>query len=297
MEIKPLPKPKNAAIRKINIDEFNTCYYEAGNRLANYYVNQDGGTKVILAAFMGNEPIGYLICKYMPIGGIMLQYIFVMEPYRRQGIAGRLFVAIEDLGRGEKQNRLTISLQEKTVGLEYLHNYLIKNNYSIAKKTYIFRYELAEFENWYAYMETDGKKLIERLEKKGYRTVSLADIDEKTAQDIGVSEKFVKQMSFVSFDYENKPVAHCMGVSPDKISIICDQLFVAADFRKTGVMLLPFAMSMRRLKESGEYKRVVWAIDEENVLAVAFMKRLLGEAMRNQKIQYTFEKNIRRKDN
>ena len=289
-------------IKKISSDDFFR-FYGSEAALADYYVRRLKSTDGVLSIFMDSKPSGYIIYHSAGKESVTIKYIFVLESYRKTGIAKKLLAAAENILEGIAT--VQIQVPEKTVGFDYLYKFFIKIGYAVNDKMFLFRSEEQDLPRWDKYMEKHGKRLVRWLtEVEGYRAVSLSDAGEDILNAIreselnskepylitpfldGTQSDFIPSMSFIALKQDEIiPAAHCIVTAPDNVSAVFSQVFSA----ETGAMFLPLIMSIKRCKERG-YKRSVYAVGEKNNAMMTFANNVLSKITSHKTTQYNFIK-------
>ncbi|MCL2218954.1 MAG: GNAT family N-acetyltransferase [Chitinispirillia bacterium] len=302
----------NINIKEIDANAYFSMYgFESA--LADHYALRLRDNDGILSAFLGDEPVGYLIYSLSAKGVVKVDYIFTAERHRQKGVAARLLSAAES--RLDSGTVLTAALSDKSERFGYLHGFLLKNGYGIGNKTHLFLCKKEDVPNIEKYMDKTGNRLLRWLtEVEGYRAVSLEEAGEDVISAIRSSESagrevlritpyldgerddFLPSMSFIALKGGSSvPVAHCIVTGPSASSLIFSQMLVDEAYRHTGVQLLPFMMAMRRVMEGvreRRYEHAAYAVVEDNSAALAVVNKLMKKITSSQTLQYNFIKKV-----
>ena len=288
-------------IKEIDLNEYYFAMFGMRTGFTDYCAKcaaYSGGH--IFAAFNGKSPAGF-ICFGISDDGTRLLCALTEKSLRGQGI----FTALLAYGIIHVPHPIKVSISEEHKCFAQVSAAVKKENFVLANRCVIFGGDRKDFPEWEKYMEKSGSGLCAYLERRGFSAVSFSELTDEALEYIKNSprnefanelspkdffdnpaKKLDNDSSFAALK-EGKPEAYVLISRPDKDSFIFELICASKKYASMGVILLPFAYSMKAYDESG-CRKIRYAMYEDNVHANAFRKKLLGKVTSTQKYSDNF---------
>ncbi len=241
-----------------------------------------------LYAFLDGEPAGYLLISDEH-GGDFISYVFTVPDKRGMGVMQTLI-------------RYAADTAEKMIGTAFsdarefapaLMHVMEKLGFEQGGSRYMFRCDGDDlWERWDAYMNKTGKRLCDTLRRQGYSTVLLSEASEELLEQYRQTptseyknplnhQHLIMPGAEVTKDVSVLCVrngvlsAYVFAYMPERRSAIFKTLSSSAALHGSGVILLPIAESLARVRERG-CKQFVFSMDGIGDHANSFRDKVLS---------------------
>lgn len=265
------------------LSEMSLTLPPLGSFLVHSTVRKGG---LLLGAYLDGEasqqPAGLLALKLAK--GASLEYVFVEERFRGQGIGSALLKAAVSLVRQRNLGRLKArAVLQNPWGDVYAH-ILEKTGFQAYDTASIFRFAMdtAAQKRWEAFMQQRGSRICQALRGRGFRTVSFAEAGEDVLQGFlkDTKGRFPAHLDPLTFlnNHEHKcvhdhsflalkgdePAAYSIVTTVDGKTLTFQQLSAAFKYQGSGAFLLPVAALVDKLFSAGQFKQMSAMIYDSN---------------------------------
>lgn len=190
-----------------------------------------------------------------------IEYVFVSEQFRGQGIGTHLVEAAASVARQKEKPALKArTIVQDPFGGIYARM-LEKAGFMPTDTASLVRFSdnPKTRQAWAEFMETRGRRICKKLEERGYRTISFAEADAELMQRFGEAVKTsfpfhldpflflnnrdqrpVREFSFLTLKGE-QPAAYSIVTTVDGKPMSFQQLSAAFQYQGSGAFLLPIA--------------------------------------------------------
>lgn len=238
-----------------------------------------GEGKILLGAEMDGVPCGLLIADSQQDEKLLLEYLWVVENFRRIGIATALMNGCLELAPGRNLECHVTLVDEADIGfIQFLKKSRFEHYES--SDTVVIDRNGTTIRQWEEFMATKGSGLIRRLEKKGLRVVSMAEAGKNVMSSLekNLDGRFPDDMNPFSASHDilvdysfivlkgSEPLAYSIVVSDDggKTAIV-QFLATASDYVGSGVFFMCLASSISAFARGEQCSKVAYTVFEKNM--------------------------------
>lgn len=290
-------------VRPTGVLEYFVAFSQCRTPLSDFYVNTAGTG--ILGAWdeEGNMGIGFLIYEQK---GTFAEILCLECIRQKTGTEERLLQEFLDLGKRESMETILFRLSRDSSWYPRLKELVEKNGFTVKEKLYLFRSYMEDYSRWKEYRRKHGERILRFLAEEGFQAMPFCEAPDGLLEEVirdpdgrfdkmldparviqGRKGPFHREISYLSVK-EGHPAAYCLVTSPGREQCVFEIISAAEEYQNTGVVFQSFCLAMDAL-ENRPYKRIAFAIAEENKKAVVLSKRIMKALIRHTNIQYNYE--------
>lgn len=278
-----------------------------GKHQVHTVITQGGIVLGAFASSMNQHLMG--ICALKIGKRASLEYIFVEENSRNQGIATQMLERAIALTQDLNVDILSALVIPQNACGDILEHLLIKTGFDKLNTATIARFDYAtSAPAWNEFMEQRGTSICKGLLKKGYKTVSFAEVDEEVLEKLRTAmvddfprqldpfrlmaskeQKFVPDHSFITLK-DGNPAAFATVTTIDDRSLSFQQLSAGYKYQGRGAFLLPLAALIEKLITEQHYTRVATLVHDSNNRMQALINGFLQTLAISMKTQNSYRR-------
>lgn len=264
-----------------------------------------GEGKILLGAEMDGVPCGLLIADSQQDEKLLVEYLWVVENCRGIGIATALMNGCLELAPGRNLECHVTLVDEADIGfIQFLEKSGFEHYES--SDTVVIGKNDTTVRQWEDFMAAKGSGLIRRLERKGFRVVSMAEAGKAVMSRLkeNTDGRFPADMNPFSASYDilvdysfivlkgSEPLAYCIVVSADAgVTAIVQFLATASDYVGSGVFFMCLASSISAFARGEKCSRVAYTVFEKNAEMRKIQEKYLAFEGQQFWRQFLFRKN------
>ncbi|MBR5090180.1 MAG: GNAT family N-acetyltransferase [Ruminiclostridium sp.] len=258
----------------------------------------------ILIAYLEGTAAGYLLTS-AEHGSEFIMYVFTLPELRGKGVMQSLIREAVGISDGYIGTAFTDIHEFAPV----LMHVMKKCGFEQRGSKFMFRCDGDDlWDRWDAYMEKSGNRLCNTLRRQGYSTVLLSDASEELLKQYRNTpnseyanplnhQHLILPGAEITKDVSVMCVrngilsAYVFAYMPDRYSAVFKTLSSSAALHGTGVILLPIAEALRKVRERG-CEQFVFSMDGIGDRANSFRNKVLSVLISktSQRISYIYKK-------
>ncbi|MBR5091589.1 MAG: GNAT family N-acetyltransferase [Ruminiclostridium sp.] len=242
----------------------------------------------LIAAKIDGRFVGFL-CAVAEVHILRVTYAYTRPEYRGRGV----FTALMTDLAGNRNCNLRVNIVSDNEFRDIVVKVCDKLGFTRGEDLAVYKYFPQTDTAWEEFMSERGNRMCEMLRRHGYSTVSFAEADEDILRQVRESDisefcnpfvtrpffdeperRMTREMSFAAVK-DGKLAAYTLGTLPSENKAVLEQIAVSKKKRGTGVILLPFAETLRAFRASS-CLFAAYAIYESNLPANAFRDKLVS---------------------
>jgi GNAT superfamily N-acetyltransferase len=304
----------------LNIKELSFCDYlsgfelrlpNLGIHLLNSTMKKDG---ILLGAYidcgLDKKLVGIIVFKLSERPNI--NYIFVEENFRSQGIGTRLLEAALSSAKDKAIDLLEASTVLQNPFGEITDHMLKKAGFEIYDTATVIRYanDAKCRGGWDLFMNERGSRICNGLAKRGFVTLSFAEatgsvferLKEAMIDDFpnnlnpfnffsDEEQRVVRDYSFITLK-NDEPAAFVTVTTLDDKTLVFQQLSAAFKHQGNGAFLLPFAAFMERFLAGNTYSKAAAIVYDRNDKMQKLVNSFIGPLAESIKTQNLYKQNL-----
>lgn len=243
---------------------------------------------MLLGAKQEGRNAGYL-CAVAESGIIRVIYAYTLPEYRRQGVFTELMRFTADNATAAVRVNVPESLELRDV----VSGVCLKLGFRQTDSLNIYTCHRDKYPVWERFMAEKGSRLIAYLERRGYHAVSFAEaspdiIDQlrlsprteyKNALDPAVfidipENRLSREMSFAAVK-DGRLAGYVLVTQNSPTKAVFEHISESDKETGTGLILMPFAASMKKVFAENGVRTISFAMYEGNARANGFRKETL----------------------
>lgn len=274
-------------ICKLNMLEYYIAFAGHHTALSNHYAAQADACSGLFCARIDGAYAGFL-CVLDETDYFRISYAMTVPQYRNRGVFTGLLQYI--ISRSNRPLRITMSSGHAFY--ESLRSIVEKLGFTALEKVHVFSCVREDKDKWDAFMEEKGERLCNTLRRAGYQEVCFQEMNQDLRNQLRLSDKSdfgnmfhpaayldddTKKLSYdLSFSAvrDGNLAAYCLVAMGDQKSAMFEQISVSKKEQGRGVILLPYASSVKRFFDH-DLEQAFYAMYDSNRHANAFRKRIL----------------------
>lgn len=244
--------------------------------------------------YENRKAVGFL-CFDLEKGVHTVLFAYTCPEKRRTGVFSELLQYAAE----HASYPLRISVSEEMEGYEFVRSRVQRIGFRLDSVSIFYRCLSSDFGKWETYMEEKGDKLTGMLIRQGFSCDSFQETTEEILSEIYHSEEngFDNYLSVKPFfDYPTRGMdshlsmaatkdghlaAYCLVSHQDNDLICFEHMACAKKYRGQGIILLPFAQAMDRIREYG-CSGIYYMISESNFSSNAFRRKVIDRVTSSQ---------------
>lgn len=259
-------------------------------------------------AYLDGMPVGYLVITD-EYDSNFISRLFVLPEFRGRGTAQALVKkAVSDLS-----GKIIMSVSDTYEFAPTLMHIFEKFGFETGRPRNFYRcYGDDVWDRWDAYMNRSGSRFCDTLRRQGFSTVTLEEAPEELLDQFRHSyeseyhnvlnhqhlimpgAEITKDVSMLCVR-EGKLSAYVFAYMPDKYSAIFKTLSSSEVLHGTGVILLPLADSLAKVREKG-CEQFLFSMDGIGDRANSFRNKVLGNVITQKTQRFTYTLSSRKEN-
>jgi len=266
---------------------------------------------VVLEAYLngGSNPRLVGILALMLKRGATIEYVFVDEQFRGQGVGTQLVQAAASLAKEQEMPviKARAIIQDPFGGI--FSRLLEKVGFQAYDTASLLRFSdnPQTRQAWAEFMERRGSRICTKLQERGFRTVSCAEADaalmERFAREVETSfpahlnpyqfldsreHRVVRDFSFIALKGD-EPAAYSLLTTVDDRTLTFQQLSASFKYQGSGAFLLPIvAFVEKALHSTHPYKLLSTMVYDRNRSMTSLLQGFLQPFAVNINTQYFY---------
>lgn len=252
-------------------------------------VSRSAACGMLFCARQEGKYTGY-ICAVAESGIIRIIYAFTVPEYREQGV----FTALMRFVADNAKVSVRVNISEKLEYHDVIADVCMKLGFEQAESLRIYTCHKDMYPVWEEFMNEKGARLSAYLQRRGYKAVSFEEAPEDILDQLRNSphtdyrnmldpavfldireNRLSREMSFAAVK-EGRLAGYVLVTQNSPNKAVFEHISESSAEQGTGVILLPFAASVKKAFRDIGIETISYAMYESNARANAFREETLA---------------------